>query len=320
MVYLELVAGFVYLLMGGDLLVRGAVALARRWSLSPMLVGVTIVALGTSAPELFVSAGAALSGHPGIAIGNVLGSNIANALLVVGALAVVSPITVDPASTRRETVAMLAASAALVALCWNGVVGRLEGTLLLAAAVVFLGRKVRQGARDQPSPAGGPRPPTLDWVLGLPSRTWLISLFIVVGGIWLPLGANLLVESASAIAERMGVAESIVGLTVVALGTSLPELATAFVAISRRELDVALGNVIGSNVLNILAILGAAAVLSPHPIPIPDRSLTLDIPVLLASTGVVALYGLRGGRIRRLVGAALVSGYLVYVTVLFLHR
>ena len=303
--------------MGGDFLVRGAVALARRWNLSPMLVGVTIVALGTSAPELFVSVGAAISGHPGIAIGNVIGSNIANALLVVGALAVVSPITVDAAITKRDTVAMLAASVALVPLCANGVLGRLEGLLLLIGTVVFLGRKVRQAARGQSSAPAGP--PTLEWVLGLPSRTWLITLFLLVGVIWLPLGAGLLVESASAIAARFGVAESIVGLTVVALGTSLPELATAFVAISRRELDVALGNVIGSNVLNILAILGAAAALSPEPLPIPDRSLALDLPVLLASTGVVAWFGLRGGRMRRLLGGGLVTGYLTYVTVLLLR-
>lgn len=315
MVYLELIAGFVYLLMGGDLLVRGAVALARRWNLSPMLVGVTIVALGTSAPELFVSVGAAISGHPGIAVGNVFGSNVANALLVVGALALVSPITVDAATTKRETLAMLGATALLVPLCANGALGRLEGGVLLAGVVVFLGRKIRQGARGQ---AASPETPGLEWVLGLPSRTWLITLFVVVGIIWLPLGAALLVESASTIAERFGVAESIVGLTVVALGTSLPELATAFVAISRRELDVALGNVIGSNVLNILAILGAAAAVSPRPIPITDRTLALDLPVLAASAAIVAYYGLRGGTVRRAVGAALVLGYLAYVTVLFL--
>jgi len=314
--YLELVAGIVYLLMGGDLLVRGAVALARRWNLSPMLVGVTIVALGTSAPELFVSVGAAISGHPGIAIGNVVGSNIANALLVVGAMAAVSPITVDAATTRRETVAMLVASVALVALCANGILGRIEGILLLAATFGFLGRKIRQGARGH---AAHPAPHArLEWVLGLPSRTWMVTLFILVGVVWLPLGAGLLVESASAIAARFGVAESIVGLTIVALGTSLPELATAFVAISRREVDVALGNVIGSNVLNIIAILGAAAALSPRPIPIPPRSLVLDLPVLLASTGVVAAYGLRGGRIPRPIGAGLLLAYLAYVAVLFL--
>lgn len=315
MAYLELVAGLVYLLMGGDLLVRGAVALARRWDLSPMLVGVTIVALGTSAPELFVSVGAAISGHPGIAVGNVFGSNVANALLVVGALALVSPITVDAATTKRDTLAMMAATVLLVLLCANGALGRLEGGVLLAGMVVFLGRKVRQGARGQ---AAGPVRPGLEWVLGLPSRTWLLTLFVVVGIIWLPLGAALLVESASTIAERFGVAESIVGLTVVALGTSLPELATAFVAISRRELDVALGNVIGSNVLNILAILGAAAALSPRPIPITDRTLALDLPVLAGATAIVAYYGLRGGTVRRAVGAALILGYLTYVTVLFL--
>lgn len=316
MVWLELIAGFAYLLMGGDLLVRGAVALSRRWNLSPMLVGVTVVALGTSAPELFVSVGAAISGHPGIAIGNVVGSNIANSLLVVGTLAAVSPITVDAATTRRDTVAMLVASVALVPLCANGMLGRLEGFLLLFGMFVFLGWKVRQGARGQVSAHAGP--PTLEWVLGLPSRTWLITLLLVVGVIWLPVGAGLLVESASTLAQRFGVAESIVGLTVVALGTSLPELATAFVAITRRELDVALGNVIGSNVLNIVAILGAAAALSPRPIPIPDRSLALDLPVLLASAAVVAWFGLRGGRVRRLLGAGFVTGYLTYVATLFL--
>lgn len=317
--YLQLVAGFVYLLMGGDLLVRGAVALARRWELSPMLVGVTIVALGTSAPELFVSVGAAVSGHPGIAIGNVVGSNIANALLVAGALALVAPFTIDAGTTRGETVAMLLATAALVALAADGVLGRLEGVALLAGMLAFVGRKTFQALRGG-RPSGRGRTTPLDWVLGLPSRTWLIGLFLLVGALWLPLGAGLLVESASRIAAELGISEAIVGLTVVALGTSLPELATAFVAISRRELDVALGNVIGSNVLNILAILGSAAALAPTPIPMPERGAALDLPVLVVATLVVSVFGLRGGRIGRATGALMVAAYLGYVTALFVWR
>ncbi len=311
MTYLELFGGLVYLLMGGDLLVRGAVALARRARISPMLVGVTIVALGTSAPELFVSLEAVLTGHPGIALGNVVGSNVANALLVAGSLAILCPILSEDDTTRADTIAMLAASLLLIALCLGGGISPVEGILLLVGLVVFLGYKARHVGRIERREA------RLEWVPGLPARGWMIALFIVVGSVWLPLGAHLLIGAASTIAGQLGVSEAVIGLTVVAVGTSLPELATVFVAAARRHVDVALGNVIGSNVLNILAILGAAAVIPWKPLPVPEPFLWLDLPILLASALTIAVFTLRRRPLGRTMGILMLVAYAAYVAVLY---
>lgn len=315
MALLELVGGFIYLLMGGDLLVRGAVALTRRWDLSPLLVGVTVVALGTSAPELFVSVEAALSEHPGIAVGNVVGSNIANILLVVGTLAMLAPVPCDRRRLGPDTLAMLAAGLALVGVAFDGDVARAEGGLLLLGLCAFLGAKVRQALRGK-VPAGV-SPGDIEWTLGLPSRPWMVFLFLLIGVIWLPLGARLLVEGASLIAAEFGIPEAIIGLTIVALGTSLPELATSFVAFRRGELDVAIGNVLGSNVLNIAAILGAAAVVAPGGLSVDPHVLRLDVPVMMGAMVLVAVLVYRGARPGRTVGAALVGAYLAYVAVLY---
>lgn len=311
MAYLELFGGLVYLLMGGDLLVRGAVALARRARVSPMLVGVTIVALGTSAPELFVSLEAAFTGHPGIAIGNVVGSNVANVLLVAASLAILLPVVSDDSTIRADTIAMLAASILLIALCFGGAVSPVEGVLLLVGLVLFLGHKARHVGRIEE------REGRIEWVPGLPGRVWMIALFIVVGSVSLPLGAHLLIGAASSVAGQIGVSEAVVGLTVVAVGTSLPELATVFVAAARRHVDVALGNVIGSNVLNILAILGAAAVIPWKPLPVPEQFLRLDLPVLLASALWIAVFTLRGRPLGRTMGILMLLAYVAYVAVLY---
>jgi cation:H+ antiporter len=309
--YLELFGGLVYLLMGGDLLVRGAVALARRANISPMLVGVTIVALGTSAPELFVALEATLTGHPGIALGNVVGSNIANVLLVAGSLAIIFPILSEDGDTRADTIAMLAASLLLVVLCFGAGISQLEGVLLLVGLVLFLGYKARHVGRIEK------REGRLDFVPGLPGKGWMIALFIVVGSVWLPLGAHLLIRAASTIARDLGVSEAVVGLTVVAVGTSLPELATVFVATARRHTDVALGNVIGSNVLNILAILGAAVVIPWKALPVPEQFLRLDLPVMVVSALLITVFTLRRRPIGRMMGILMLVAYVAYVAVLY---
>lgn len=314
--YLHLFGGFVYLLMGGDLLVRGAVALSRRWHLSPMVVGVTVVALGTSAPELFVSVEAALTGHPGIALGNVVGSNIANSLLVTGILALLAPIVTGPDRTRLDAGIMIVVSAALVLLAWDRSIGRPEGAVLLIGLTAFLYRQVLIGRQTW----AGPPPASsddLDWVLGLPGRTWMIALLIVVGAAWLPIGAWLLVESSAEIAGHLGVSEAVIGLSLVALGTSLPELATVVIAAARNQLDVALGNVIGSNILNILAIMGTAAVAAPAAIEIPRQFFVVDFPVMIVSAVVIGSFVLVGQRVGRRAGAALLSAYIIYVSLLF---
>ena len=197
MTAVELLAGLVYLLLGGDLLVRGAVALADRWGLSPMLVGVTIVAIGTSAPELVVSVQAALTGHPGIALGNVVGSNIANMLLVLGAMAIVCTIGSEDAGSRAAAKAMLAATVILVVLAWDGALTRLDGVFILAGLPLFLASRIRQVRKGDVDYAAR-RDGRIEWVLGHPSRTWMILVFLVLGGICLPVGAELLVGAAAA--------------------------------------------------------------------------------------------------------------------------
>ncbi len=313
--YLNLFGGIVYLLMGGDLLVRGAVALSRRWRLSPMVVGVTVVALGTSAPELFVSVEAALTGHPGIALGNIVGSNIANSLLVTGTLAILLPIVAGEERNRFDAIVMMVVSVGLVVLAWDHRIGATEGAILLLGLAAFLYRQVRVGRQS-----GAERPKRggeLDWVLGLPSRTWMIVLLIAVGAIWLPIGARLLVGSAAEIAGHYGVSEAVIGLSLVALGTSLPELATVVIAAARRQLDVALGNVIGSNILNILAIMGTAAVAAPVAIDIPPQFFPVDFPVMVASAMIVGGFVLFGRRMGRRAGVALLVAYVLYVGLLF---
>jgi cation:H+ antiporter len=314
--YLTLAGGLIYLLMGGDLLVRGSVSLARRWHLSPMLVGVTIVAIGTSAPELFVSVQAALSDHPGIALGNIVGSNISNVLFVAGVVALIRPLAVGQERKRRDTVAMVASGLMLVGMAWNGHITRGEGLILLGGLAAFLVVKIFEVRGRNPTTPPDVEPP--DFVLGLPSGDLMIALFIVVGVVWLPLGAKLLVDSAAAIAGQIGISEAVIGLTVIALGTSLPELAASAIAARRDQIGVALGNLIGSNVLNIFAIMGAAAFLSPRPIPVAASFLRLDLPVMIGATLVTAWFVLARRPVSRRVGVALVTAYVTYVATLVL--
>ncbi len=312
----ELLAGIVYLLMGGDLLVRGSVALARRWHLSPMLVGATVVAVGTSAPELFVSVQSALGGHAGLAIGNVVGSNVANLLLVIGSLAIVCPVESDDRTQVGDIAALLVTSAAFVLFAWSGGLVFSEGLILLAGLPLFIAHKVRHARRgllDREAVREG----RIDWVLGLPSRTWLIVVFLLVGAVWLPLGANLLIGAATVAAERLGVSEAVIGATMVAVGTSLPELATVLVAGVRRQVDIALGNVIGSNVFNVVAVMATAIVLSPGPLEVGEQFRVIDFPVMLVASLVVAFYAVRGRAIRRTTGIVAVIAYAAYAITLF---
>jgi cation:H+ antiporter len=310
---LSLIGGLIYLLMGGDLLVRGAAALSHRARVPPIVVGLTVVAFGTSAPELVVGVQSVLLGHPGLALGNVVGSNIANILLVVGIPAIIAPLACVQASLPRDTGVMLATSVLFVALCVPGPLGRIDGSVLLAGLVLFVIFNVREARIGQKRP---PEPGELERVLGLPHRRAMIALFLVIGILMLPLGASLLIEGASAIAMRFGVSESVIGLTIIAIGTSLPELATTLAAAFQRHADVALGNVIGSNVINLLAIMGVSAVLSPLPIPVPEVFLRLDLPVMIAAAIALSLFTLRRAPIGRRAGILLTAGYGIYLLAL----
>ncbi|UCC71637.1 MAG: calcium/sodium antiporter [Gemmatimonadota bacterium] len=313
MAYIQLFGGLIYLLMGGDLLVRGAVALARRVRVPPFVIAVSVVAFGTSLPELVVTVQAVLEGYLGIAIGNVVGSNIANVLLVIGTPIIVYPLACTERSARRDSVVMLGVSVFFVVLCFVGDLDRLAGLVLLAGLAALLGYTVRETARTQ---RDVDRSTPMEWVLGLPSRARMIALFIVAGVVGLPLGAGMFVEAAADVAGQLGVSDTVVGLTIVAVGTSLPELATAHVAAIRRQTEVAVGTVIGSCVFNILGIMGVAAVASPSPIPVPSGFLSLDLPVMLGAAFALTILVWRRRPTGRAAGILLVAGYGAYLVAL----
>ena len=311
---LEIVGGLIYLLLAGDLLVRGSVALARRAQIPPVIVGLTIVAFGTSAPELFVTLQAVVQGHAGISIGNVVGSNIANALIVLGLPALITPIRATDDSTKLDIVWMLGASLLFVALCFQGPLGWSKGLLLLGLLAIMLTHSVQRARRE---PDRLPRELEFESLLGLPRRRRMIALFLGLGAVGLPLGAYLMVDGAVQLAAALGVTDAVIGLSVVALGTSLPELSTTVIAALRRHSDVAIGNVLGSNLFNLLAIMGIVAVFSPEPIAVPPAFLRFDLFAMLAASLALAALAWRGGAVSRPAGALLTGAYLAYVVVLY---
>ncbi|HMQ42102.1 MAG TPA: calcium/sodium antiporter [Paracoccus sp. (in: a-proteobacteria)] len=298
---LLILGGLALLVVGGDFLVRGAVALALRLGIAPVIVGLTVLAFGTSAPELIVSVAAALGGQPGIALGNVVGSNIANVLLILGATAVIAPVLSSDAELKRSWLWAVGAELLLIALCFAGPLMWWHGAILLAALAVLLSgqlRRARQGKGEAPElevGAAGPRK---------------IALWLVIGLVALPIGAKILVAGASDIARSFGISEAVIGLTLVAIGTSLPELAASLASALRGRADMALGNVIGSNIFNILAIMGITAFFGP--LPVPAEMLRVDLWFMLATTLLVGPFLIRHIAIGRLTGTALLSVYAAY--------
>ncbi|MCC5958135.1 MAG: calcium/sodium antiporter [Rhodobacteraceae bacterium] len=299
----QIAAGLVILLLAGDALVRGAVNLALRLGIPALMVGMTIVAFGTSAPELLVSVKAVLQDAGGLALGNVVGSNIANILLVLGVPALVSALAVNR-EVLRDYLMMLAVSALFMALALTGVIGRWQALVLLGAFAVFMADSIRRGrnARREPADLEGADP-------SMPGRK--IALFTALGIIGLPLGANLLVSGAVDIAETLGVSDLMIGLTVVAVGTSLPELATTLMAAIRREGGVALGNIIGSNLFNLALILGVAGLFGA--MPIPAQMMQLDLWIMLAASLALAPFIWFQKPISRIWGGVLLLGYGGYI-------
>jgi len=309
-----LILGIVLLIGAGDSLVRGAVALSLSLGIPAIIVSATIIAFGTSAPELIISVDAALSDAPGIALGNVVGSNIANVLLVLGLPALIAPIAGAGRDTHRSLWLMLGATALFAALMQGGVIWAWGGAALMAAAVFMVWDAVRQArsARSGPDYALRDQITELERVSPHMAR-WKIALLTLGGLALLPVGAHLLVEGARGIARELGVSEAAIGLTVVALGTSLPELATTVMAALRGRQEVALGNVIGSNIFNLTAIVGAAALASPLAVPaaIAGRDLWVMIGASLLLTPYV-LFGRRIGRIEGAAWLALYAGFVYY--------
>lgn len=299
--YAFLLAGLIGLFFGGEALVRGSVGIARRMALPPLLIGLTVVGFGTSTPELLVSVDAAWRGVPDIALGNIVGSNIANILLIIGLSALVWPIKVMGDTLRRDTAVMVAAALVLVPMFALGQVGRVSGLLLVAALVAYLVLAYRQAGEVGPEDAALP-----------PAAPLLISgLWVIAGLVALIAGAKLLVDSAVAIARDFGVSEAFIGLTIVAVGTSLPELATSLIAALRRQSEIAIGNIVGSNIFNLLGILGVTALVAP--IPVAARFLSFDLPVMIGVSVVLAALLLRRPVIGRGTGGVLLVAYAAYI-------
>lgn len=303
------VIGLVGLYLGGELLVRSASSLARALGISPMVIGLTVVAFGTSAPELAATLVAALRGAPELAVANVVGSNVANIGLILGLTALAYPLASNASFLRREVPWMLGATVLALPLLFDGRLGRLEGLLLWFTLAVFLLATFRSGGSpavlvdDVGSAAAARRP-------------WRDVLGVAAGVAILAYGAQALVTGATALALIWGVPERVIGLTLVALGTSLPELASSLVAALRRETDIILGNVIGSNLFNLLAVLGTAAVIQP--IAVPAAVLRIDLAIMLLFALAVPPLMLADRRLGRRRGALLVVAYVSYVVWLYL--
>ena len=317
-----LVTGFVLLITGGELLVRGASRLAGTLGISPLVVGLTVVAFATSTPELAVSADAALSGYPGLAVGNVVGSNIANILLILGLTALIAPLVAKSRIVRVDIPIMVGFSIVLLLVALDGVISSLNGLLLLAGVAAYVVATVvvsrRRGAdpavaaQAGPDSAGaGDEYPSGD---DAPHSVLKSSALVGLGVLMLVVGARLLVTAASDLAAAWGMSDLVIGLTVVAIGTSLPELATSLVAAYRGERDLAVGNIVGSNVFNIGAVLGITSLITP--IEVAPGAIRFDLPIMLAVALALLPIAFTGMAIKRWEGllfAGFYAAYIVYV-------
>jgi len=321
---ISLVGGLVLLLLAGDVMVRGAVSLAMRMGIPPLVIGLTIIAFGTSAPELVISLRAALSGSGAIAIGNVVGSNVANVLLVLGIPAVFAVTECYERGAIRSASFMIAITFVFIAFCYFPPLGRPAGIALLALLALFLSEQVR--ASLEARRANGKNTAVvdddensnidvIDGVEGIPGSLLLSCLFIFVGLAGLPLGAHLVISGASAAAMSWGVSEATIGLTVIAIGTSLPELAATMMAALRGHCGVAVGNVIGSNIFNLLAIMGTTALVAP--VPVPDQIMSFEIWAMLAASILLLILVVRRMSIGRTIGFLMTATYLGYLWVVF---
>lgn len=311
-----ILSGLVLLAAGGELLVRGAVGLSQVLRISPLLAGLTIVGFGTSTPELATSVQAALGGSPGIALGNVIGSNMANILLILGVSALLMPLVVNPASFKRDSIAM--GGSAL--LCAGAVMmGRIElmiGAVLVATLVAYIWWAYRSEALAHDAEAVRHEEELAD-TLPQTHNGWLLGLMVLAGLAMAIFGARLLVQGAVILADAAGLSESVIGLTVVAVGTSLPELIACLVAVWKKHPDVALGNIVGSNIYNLLGILGLTAMI--HPIDVPEEIARIDVWVLLAVTALLLVQLRSGWKVSRAEGAVLVASYIAYMIFLILR-
>ncbi|KAA9007162.1 calcium/sodium antiporter [Histidinibacterium aquaticum] len=302
--------GLLGLVAGGELLVRGSVGIAQRLGIPPLVIGLTLVGFGTSTPELVTSLQAAFAGSPGIAVGNIVGSNIGNILLILGLAALMRPIVVAPAAFRRDGTVLVAATLICLGLVVLGDIGRGLGGgifVLLLAYLTFTLWQERSGGT-----AAGEVYASEAEVVAPPAQSMGRLILTAVGGLAITIiGARFLVTGAISVAGALGISETVIGLTVVAVGTSMPELVTSIIAVRKGEGDVAFGNIVGSNIFNILGILGLTAL--AHPLAVPVEIIRFDIWVMLAATAALVVFAMTGWRIGRREGGILFLAYGAYV-------
>lgn len=320
--FVSLVVGLAILTGGGEVLVRGAGELARSLGLSSFVIGLTVVSFATSAPELAVTLQAALRGAPGLAVGNVVGSNIANVLLILGISALVLPLAVRSQVIRMDIPIVVAVSVLALALAANGLIGRLEGGVLLLVLAAYLVVSILVSKRkrwvDDGPAARAASTPTATGTRVKPRHPLLSFAMVAAGVVLLVVGARLLVEGATDVAAAMGVSDLVIGLTVVSIGTSLPELATSVIAVLRGQGELAVGNVVGSCLFNIGAVLGLTGVLTPGGVPVAPAAIRLDLPIMIAVALVLVPVAFTGFTIVRWEGAMFLGFYAAYVAYVLL--
>ena len=322
MTFVYLIAGLVLLVVGAEVLVRGAARLAAQFGIPPLVIGLTVVAFGTSAPETAVSVQAAFNNSGDLAIGNVIGSNIANVLLILGITALIAPLIVSRQLIRLDVPIMIGASFVVFGLAWDGSLSRLDGALLFAGVIAYTAfliissRRAGKASEEDDEFAKefglheAPKP-----------YAWVINLGLLIAGLVLLVGgSNLLVEGAVTLARALGLSELVIGLTVIAIGTSLPELATSVIAAYKGERDIAVGNIVGSNIFNLLCVLGLASLVSPTAISVSPTALAFDFPVMIAVAVACLPIFFAGYRINRWEGLLFVAYYAAYTGYLVLFN
>jgi len=310
---LFLLIGLVLLYFGAEILIKGGAALAFRFGLNALVVGLTVIAYGTSSPELVVSLQSTLTGNGAIAIGNVVGSNICNIALILGLCSLITPVVASAQVIRREISIMIGVSVLLVAVLWDGIIGRLDGAMLLSGLILYTWTTLR-AARAEKSPSVGKE---FEQEIHPAAQSLVRSVSLIIGGLAVLIGgSHLFVLGAVETARSWGVTDAVIGLTVVAIGTSMPELATSLVAAVRKHSDVAIGNVVGSNIFNVLGILGIAGLVRPIDATGISR---IDLGVMLATAIALLPLAKSGGRINRIEGAALLFVFIGY-TVWLIQR
>jgi cation:H+ antiporter len=321
-IWLTLVAGLVLLVLGGDLLVRGASSLALIFGLSPLVIGLTVVAFGTSAPELAVSVQSSLGGNPDIALGNVVGSNVFNVLFILGVSALITPLVVHQQMVKREVPIMIGASILLLLFSLNGNISLLEGLSLFAGIIAYTwfavasARKESKAIEREYEAEFGSKESSVE---AKQPKKVLMSLVLIAAGLAiLVFGSDMLVKAAITLARGWGVSELVIGLTIVAAGTSLPEVAASTIAAFKGERDIAVGNVVGSNIFNILSVLGLSALVSPNGLSVSQGALTFDIPVMIAVAVACLPVFFVGYTISRANGVMFLFYYVAYTAYLVL--